>query len=59
MMIEKEYYTVKDIAEMWQLSERTIRELITGGKLKGKKIANKFIITAQAVKDCIEQGDNE
>ena len=57
--MDKEFYTVKDVAEMWGLAERTVRELVTGGKLKGRKIANKYLFTAKQLTDCIEQEESE
>lgn len=53
----KDYYTVRDLADMWQLSERTVRALASSGQLKGKIVAKKYIFAKDQVTKFIEQGD--
>lgn len=49
-MPTKNFYTVKDVAEEFQVQEKTVRQLITDGKLKAKKILNKWIVSHEDLK---------
>jgi len=51
----KNFYTVKDLAEQWQVEEKSVRRLANKGKLKGKKICNKWIFTSDQVKELFEE----
>lgn len=46
----KDVYTVKDVAEQLQVTEKTVRELISSGRLKAVKVCKKWIISAQNLK---------
>lgn len=51
-MSEKDFLTVHDIAQELGLTARTVR-LFSIGKLQGKKVAGKYIITREALKEFI------
>ena len=51
-MSEKDFLTVADVAR--GLTARTVRRLFSTGKLRGKKIAGKYIITRDALKRYID-----
>lgn len=53
----KEYYTVKDIAELLNVSEKTIRNILKQGKLKGKKVGVKWVTTKKMLDEYIEGKD--
>jgi excisionase family DNA binding protein len=56
-----EVYSVVDLSEMLQVSEKTIRRYIKDGRLKGKKIARKWLIHEDAVRQFLgvsEQSQN-
>ena len=55
MTMAKNFYTVKDLAEQWQVEEKSVRRLANKGKLKGKKICNKWIFTSDQVKELFEE----
>ncbi len=55
--MQKDYYTVRDIAEILQVKEKSVRHLITTGQLKASKVCNKWIVTAENLKKLID--DNE
>lgn len=47
-------YTVDDIMELLQVTRITIYNYIKSGKLKGNKIAGKWIFTDEQVRNFIE-----
>ena len=53
-MSEKDFLTVADVARELGLTVRTVRRLFSTGKLQGKKIAGKYIITRDALKRYID-----
>lgn len=53
-MSEKDFLTVADVARELGLTARTVRRLFSAGKLQGKKIAGKYIITRDALKRYID-----
>jgi Mn-dependent DtxR family transcriptional regulator len=57
--MEKEFLTVKDVARILDITERTARELFSKGIIKGKKIANKHVTTKDLLKEYIEGGDTK
>ena len=52
-MSEKDFLTVHEIAQELGLTARTVRRLFSIGKLQGKKVAGKYIITREALKEFI------
>lgn len=57
-MVENEslkIYDVKQLSEMLNIQERTVRKLFNEGVLKGKKLGRKWYITAEALKEYFEQ----
>lgn len=47
-------YKVEDIMELLGVTRRTIYNYISNGKLKGNKVAGKWIFTEEQVKAFIE-----
>ena len=47
-------YTVDQVAEMLQVTRRTIYSYIKDEKLKANKVVSKWIITEEQLKDFIE-----
>lgn len=58
--MQKDVYTVKDIAEQLQVQEKAVRNLLTAKKVKAKKICGKWIVSAENFRKLIEneQSDN-
>lgn len=52
--MQKDFYTVKDIADIIQIKEKSVRNLITSGQLKASKICNKWVITAENLKKLVD-----
>jgi excisionase family DNA binding protein len=50
----KQYLTVKDVADQLQTSEYTVRALFRSGELKGRKVAKKWMTTADLLKQYVE-----
>lgn len=57
--MDKEFLTVKDVAKLLDITERTVRALFKKGKIKARKIAGKYITTTDLLKAYIEEGKNE
>lgn len=51
-------YTVDDIAELLQVSQRTVYDYLRSGKLKGKKIGKSWKVTEEALRAFLEPEDN-
>ena len=48
-MLEEKYYSISDIAKLTKLTDRTIRNYIANGSLKGKKIGGQWRFTQKDV----------
>jgi len=55
--MNKDFYTVKDIAEELQVTEKAARGLINAGKLPASKILNKWIVTAENLAKFIAENE--
>jgi excisionase family DNA binding protein len=55
----KEILNVEEVAELLNLSRRTVRDLFRNGEIKGNKIAGKYYTTLDILKNHIESEDNE
>ena len=53
---ERKFYTVEELVKMLKISDFTIREYLKAGKLKGRKIAHRWLISKEELKDFIEKG---
>jgi len=53
----KDFYTVKDIAEQMQTTRNTVRRLIRSGVLPSKLVAQKYIVTAEALYEFMHNND--
>ncbi len=47
-------YTLVEVAEMLQVTRRTLYNYLKDGRLKGNKVIGKWIITEEQLKDFIE-----
>jgi hypothetical protein len=54
---EKQYLNVSDVAERLMITEKAVRALFHSGELKGRKVARRWITTADLLKQYIEQGN--
>lgn len=50
-------YDVAELAEALDVQERTIREYLKSGKLKGRKMAGKWYVTEEALREYFEEPD--
>jgi len=53
--MNKDFYTVKDIAEELQVTEKALRYQIKGGKLMASKVLGKYVISAENYKKYIDE----
>lgn len=50
-------YEVKELAQLLAIQERTVRKLFRDGTLKGRKLAKKWYITEESLKDYFSQAE--
>jgi excisionase family DNA binding protein len=55
--MSKDFLTTRELSVELNLSERTIRKLIREKKLPGRKIAGKYYVTREKLKNFIEGCD--
>lgn len=53
--MNKDFYTVRDIAEELQVTEKAVRYQIKEGKLEASKVLGKFVVTAENYKKYIDE----
>lgn len=53
-METKDFLTVKDLSEILDITERTARDILSSGNIKGRLVAGKYITTREALKEYIE-----
>ncbi len=44
-------YDIKELSDMFKVSELTLRKYINGNKLKGRKIGTKWYVSGDSLKD--------
>lgn len=52
------YYSAQEVAEMFQVSLRTIRRYLKTGKLEYKKFGKNTLISEETLKNFMESGNN-
>lgn len=52
------YYSANEVAEMFQVSLRTIRRYLKAGKLEYKKFGRNTLISEETIKKYMEGGKN-
>lgn len=57
--MNKDFYTVRDVAEELQVTEKAVRSLIKDGELIVSKVLGKWIITAENFKYLVEKGEQK
>lgn len=50
-------YEVKELSELLNIQERTIRKLLREGTLKAKKLARKWYVSEESLKEYFSQDD--
>lgn len=55
-ILEKNYYNVDELVEILKVSSFTIREYLKAGKLKGRKIAKRWLISEKELDEFLEKG---
>jgi predicted site-specific integrase-resolvase len=53
-MANIKFYTLEDLMVMFKVTKRTLYNYIKDGKLKANKVANKWIVTEEQLKDFID-----
>ena len=52
---ELKLYTVEDLADILEVQERTIRNYLKDGLLKGRKLARRWYVTEENLREYFEQ----
>ena len=52
-------YNVEELSELLGVQERTIRAYLRDGKLKGRKMARKWYVTEEALREYFEEGQED
>lgn len=55
----KRFYTVAQLAEELGMAPRTIREALSRGDLKGRKLGNRWIVSADFLEEFLKGGGND
>lgn len=56
---DTEVYTVEEVAELFDITERTVRDMLGRGELKGRKLARRWYITAGAIEERLQPDEAE
>ena len=54
-----ELYTVEELSSSLGIQERTIREYLKSGKLRGRKMAKRWYVTEEALREYFEAEEPE
>ena len=57
--MDKDFLTVREVAKILDLTERTVRDLFNKGTIKARKIAGKYVTTRDILKAYIEGSEDE
>ena len=52
-------YDVEELSKLLNVQEKTIRAILRDGKLKGRKLARKWYVTEESLKDYFSQAETE
>jgi len=52
-------YDVAELSKLLDVQEKTIRAILRDGKLKGRKLARKWYVTEENLRDYFSQGETE
>ena len=52
-------YDVEELSKLLDVQEKTIRAILRDGKLKGRKLARKWYVTEESLKDYFSQAETE
>ena len=53
-VIEKQFYTTRQLCEYLDITERTVLDLIRAKELRARKVFNKYIIEHSAIAEYIQ-----
>ena len=56
---ELELYTVDELSTLMGIQERTIREYLKAGKIRGRKLAKRWYVTEEALREYFETEEPE
>lgn len=56
---ELELYTVEELSGLMGIQERTIREYLKSGKIRGRKLAKRWYVTEEALREYFEAEEPE
>jgi len=51
-------YDVEELSEMLHIQERTVRKLLRDGTIKAKKLARKWYVSEESIREYFSETDN-
>jgi len=52
-------FSVEDLSELLSVQEKTIQQYLKSGKIKGRKLALRWYVTEEALRDYFNQKEEE
>ena len=52
-------YDVEDLSKLLDIQEKTIRQILRDGKLKGRKLARKWYVTEESLREYFQKAEAE
>lgn len=52
----RDFYSLADVARMTTLSERTIRRMVADGRLAGRRVGGRLLVSANSYRQWVERG---
>ena len=52
-------YDVEELSKLMDVQEKTIRQILRDGKLKGRKLARKWYVTEESLREYFQQAETE
>lgn len=52
-------YSVEDLSELLDIQEKTLQQYLRAGKIKGRKLALRWYVTEDALRDYFQQVEEE
>ncbi len=56
---EVELYSVDELSELFGVQEVTLRRFLREGRLRGRKLARRWYVTAESVREYFEEPESE
>lgn len=55
---EIKVYTVPELVKLFQLNPQSVRKYLKEGRIKGRKVGTKWLVTEEAIREFLNGDDN-